>query len=253
MDTTVYKREATVALAGDYASRLDLSRHAFGAWAKHSIRHGMRGRLETLIFATKAEEAGEVWPAQGAHLPIAVDGLLVENGSNRTHAGRLVVVKERALAVLVPMSEAEFESFVALAIPAYADDKVASGQWAAGQSLELSRKAFEELLPCGRETPDNYLYCIVDDRAQRVGTLWLAAKEQAGQRIGYIYDIRIQPEFRRRGHATRALTALEDEARKLGLRGIGLHVFGHNVRAQALYAGLGYRPTNVNMFKALQR
>jgi predicted GNAT family acetyltransferase len=30
-----------------------------------------------------------------------------------------------------------------------------------------------------------------------------------------------------------------------------LHVFGHNTTAQALYAKLGYSPTNINLFKAL--
>lgn len=155
------------------------------------------------------------------------------------------------MAVLVPMSEAEFASFVATAIPSYAADKVASGQWTIEQSLELSRAAFEELLPKGRQTANNYLFCVLNDQAQPVGTLWLAEREQGGKRIGYIYDIQIRPEFRRRGHGARALTAVEEEARKLGLCGIGLHVFGHNVGARALYEALGYRPTNVNMFKPL--
>lgn len=30
-----------------------------------------------------------------------------------------------------------------------------------------------------------------------------------------------------------------------------LHVFGHNVGAQALYAKLGFRPTNINLFKTV--
>jgi len=153
--------------------------------------------------------------------------------------------------VLAPMTESEFVSFVATAIPAYADDKVRSGQWASEQSLELSRTAFDELLPQGRDTADNHLFTVLDDGGRAVGTLWLAVKEQAGKHIGYIYDVRIQPEFRRGGHATRALNAVEDEARKLGLSGIALHVFGHNVGARALYEAVGYKATNINMFKAL--
>lgn len=147
------------------------------------------------------------------------------------------------------MSDAEYEAFVDAAVPAYAADKVASGQWTKEQSLDLSRKAFVELLPQGRETADNYLFSVVDDQARPVGTLWIAAKEQAGKRIAYIYDIRIRPTYQRQGHATRALVAAEAEARRLGLCGIGLHVFGHNAGALALYEALGYRSTNINKFK----
>jgi ribosomal protein S18 acetylase RimI-like enzyme len=149
------------------------------------------------------------------------------------------------------MSEVEFAGFVAAAIPAYAADTVASGQWAAEESLELSRMAFEELLPLGLDTPDSYLFAILDERGNRVGTIWLAAKEQAGKRIAYICDIMIYAEFRRRGHATRALAAIETEARRLGLSGIALHVFGHNLGARALYEAVGYRATNISMFKPL--
>lgn len=149
------------------------------------------------------------------------------------------------------MSDAEYATFVATAIPAYAADKVTSGQWAVQQSLELSRRALEELLPQGRYTTDNHFFSILDGEGQSVGTLWIAAKEQAGQRIAYVYDIQIRPECQRRGHAARALVAAEHEARKLGLCGIGLHVFGHNAGARALYESLGYRTTNVNMFKPL--
>ncbi|MGB3426872.1 MAG: GNAT family N-acetyltransferase [Burkholderiaceae bacterium] len=153
--------------------------------------------------------------------------------------------------VLVPMSDAEYATFAATSVVAYAADKVASGQWAAEPSLELARKALDDLLPQGRQSADNYLFSVLDDQARRVGTLWIGVKEQAGRRIAYIYDLRIAPECRRRGHARRALAAAEGEARKLGLGGIGLHVFGHNGGARALYEALGYRATNITMFKPL--
>ena len=153
--------------------------------------------------------------------------------------------------VLVPMSEAEYEVWLAAAIPAYAADKVAAGQWAKEESLELSRMALLDLLPQGRRTANNYLFNILDEQAGTVGTAWIAAIEQAGRPIAYICDVRVRPECRRKGHATRALAAIEDEARRLGVCGIGLHVFGHNAGAQALYEKLGYRPTNISMFKEL--
>ena len=149
------------------------------------------------------------------------------------------------------MSEGEYEEFVAATIPEYAADKVAAGQWAEEQSLELSRQAISELLPQGLLTPGNHLFTVVDEFERPVGTLWIATWEQAGKDIAYIYDLRIRPECRRLGHATRALSAAEDEARRLGLSGIGLHVFGHNAAGRALYERRGYQPTNISMFKPL--
>lgn len=90
-----------------------------------------------------------------------------------------------------------------------------------------------------------------DDECGAVGVLWIAAKERAGQRIAYVYNVGIEPNHRRKGHASRAFVALEDQVRALGLSGIAPHVFGHNAAAQALYAKLGDRQTNFNLFKPL--
>jgi len=157
------------------------------------------------------------------------------------------------LPVLVPMDDAQYRAFEQAAIPAYALDKAAAGQWTEEESLDLARKSFSDLLPKGRQTPGNYLFTILDAESVPVGTLWISAQERAGKRIAYVCDVWIKPEHRRQGHATRALQAAETEARTLGLSGIALHVFGHNITAQALYMQLGYRPTNINMYKSLDQ
>lgn len=150
---------------------------------------------------------------------------------------------------LVPMTQTEFLAYAEEAIPAYAADKVASGQWAQEESMDLSRKALEELLPQGLGTPDNQLFTIQDAEAGTVGMLWFNIQLRAGRRIAYVYDVNLRPEHRRKGFATGAFHALEERGRSLGLSGIALHVFGHNTAAQALYAKLGFRTTNINMFK----
>jgi ribosomal protein S18 acetylase RimI-like enzyme len=155
--------------------------------------------------------------------------------------------------VLVPMTEPEYLAFVAAAIPGYAADKVAAGQWTAEESLALAKKSFDELLPAGRRTADNHFLTILDVESVAVGSLWIAVQARAGEPIAYIYDLAIDPAHQRRGHATGALRALEEEVRTLGLAGIALHVFGHNVGAQALYAKLGYEPTNINMYKPVAK
>jgi ribosomal protein S18 acetylase RimI-like enzyme len=152
------------------------------------------------------------------------------------------------------MTDGEFGAFSAEAIPAYAADKVTSGQWSKDEALELSRKSFDELLPLGLATPNNYLFTIRNSAEQiSVGMLWIAVQDRGGKRIAYVYDVSVKPEHQREGYATRALSALEDKVRALGLSGIALHVFGHNAVAHALYVKLGYQPTNISMFKAIEK
>jgi ribosomal protein S18 acetylase RimI-like enzyme len=147
------------------------------------------------------------------------------------------------------MADAEYEAWLAEAIPGYAADKVASGQWSQEEALDRSRRGYEELLPLGLKTPENFLYTITDDETSPVGVLWFAIKVRFSARIAYVFDIAISPTRQRQGHAYRAFQALEEEVRKLGLTGVALHVFGHNTAAQALYAKLGYKPTNISLFK----
>lgn len=155
------------------------------------------------------------------------------------------------LSVLRPISEPEFLAWQAEAIPVLAAEKVASGQWPEAEALDRSRTEFDSLLPQGRDTANHYHFTIQDDAGGRVGTLWFASAQRGKARIAYVYDVSVVTEPRRQGHAVRALRALEEEVRRMGLAGIALHVFGPNSAARALYAKLGYTPTNINMYKPL--
>jgi ribosomal protein S18 acetylase RimI-like enzyme len=151
------------------------------------------------------------------------------------------------------MTKSEYDEWVEESISGYAADKVASGQWSQEESLELSRKENHELLPLGLETPENHFFAVVDSQSVAVGMLWFAVKTKFSARIAYVFDVNIRPERQREGHAMRAFLALEEEARRLGLSGIALHVFGHNAGARALYDKLGFRPTNISLFKPIER
>jgi len=149
------------------------------------------------------------------------------------------------------MTAPEFSTWAAAEVPAYAADKVASGQWAPDVALALSQQEQDRLLPQGLQSVDNHLCSIVDADSKVVGMLWFAVQTKFNARIAYVYDINVWPAHQRQGHGTRALQALEGEVRRLGLTGIALHVFGHNTGAQALYAKLGFQPTNISLFKAV--
>ena len=152
---------------------------------------------------------------------------------------------------LRPMTASEYAAWSERQVPAYAADKVASGQWTKAEALEKSRQEHAELLPRGLDTPDNRFFTIVDERQSPVGNLWFAIKARFGSRVAYVFDVGIAPARRREGHAYRAFVALEAEVRESGLSGIALHVFGNNTGARALYSKLGFQPTNISLFKAV--
>jgi ribosomal protein S18 acetylase RimI-like enzyme len=156
------------------------------------------------------------------------------------------------MTVLDAMTDSEFATFAEEAPQDYARDQVEAGIWPAKESVHLAREAFNKLLPQGLVTPDHFLY-VVRDASTRIslGILWYALRDRAGERVAYVYGINIKVEYRRLGHATRTLAALESKARSQGLAGIELHVFGQNAKARALYGKVGFHETNVTMFKPL--
>lgn len=156
------------------------------------------------------------------------------------------------MTVLVPMRAEFYPAYLEAAVAAYAEDKIAAGRWPRADALALSRAEFARLLPQGPVTPEHHLFEILDAAgSDHVGVLWIAVIVEHSIRLAFVYDLAIVPERRRLGHATRALAALEPVARGLGLSHIGLHVFGHNAGALALYRKAGYRVTDLNMVKRL--
>jgi RimJ/RimL family protein N-acetyltransferase len=153
---------------------------------------------------------------------------------------------------LVPMSDTEYQPYLALAIRDYADEKVAAGNWQPAEALERSTQEFQKLLPDGVATQDNYLFTIEDQvLAAMVGMIWLSRIMQGARPIIFIYDFRIDEPYRRKGYGEQAMRAAEDQAKALGYDTIALHVFGHNYAARALYEKMGYEITNINMAKKL--
>jgi ribosomal protein S18 acetylase RimI-like enzyme len=153
---------------------------------------------------------------------------------------------------LSPMRAEVFPSYLEHAIAGYAEDCVASHRWPIEGAIERSRKDFENSLPQGLATPDNYLYEIrASASGPVVGVLWFALEQKHGLRNAYVYDIEIYTQHRRQGHALQAFVLLEPIVTTLGLDRIGLHVFRHNPGAQAMYEKLGYEVTGINMQKRL--
>ena len=155
---------------------------------------------------------------------------------------------------LSPMSEASYERYLAVAIPAYANDNVESGRWDKTDALERSRAAHEKLLPDGIDTDKNYLFDIRHNQEdQVVGYIWVCVDDTYHAKTAFIFDLEIFEEYRRKGFARSALLNVEDFLKEMDVVSLGLHVFHYNDAARTLYSELGYDTVSMNMQKALSK
>jgi ribosomal protein S18 acetylase RimI-like enzyme len=153
---------------------------------------------------------------------------------------------------LRPMTEEQFHAYLGLAIAGYAQDIARAGNVAPELAATTSEQQFQNLLPDGLDTADQYLYAIYETaQDKRVGHLWFGTREEGRRPFAALYDFEIFEPYRRRGYGTQSLRSLEQKVRDRGLDEIRLHVFGHNLPARALYEKMGYVPTNITMAKQL--
>jgi ribosomal protein S18 acetylase RimI-like enzyme len=150
---------------------------------------------------------------------------------------------------LVPIQQEDFKPYLERGIREYADDHVRNGNWSAEEALERSRKEFEQLLPDGVNSRDQFLYSIVDEtEGDKIGLLWVQVKDQKA----FIYDFIIDESFRGKGYGKQALLALDEKLKSMDVESVGLHVFGDNITAQELYRKMGYQITGIHMKKTLK-
>jgi ribosomal protein S18 acetylase RimI-like enzyme len=154
------------------------------------------------------------------------------------------------MTTLVPMTQSEYDVYLTHLIPDYAADNVRAGYWDESEALEKSRQQTAALLPQGLQTKDNYIYTLVDGE-QAVGMIWLKAQLDRAVKSGFIFDVMVDEKFRGKGYGKQIMALIEDKARELGLKSIGLHVFGYNTVAKNLYESVGYEVSSLNMIKQL--
>jgi ribosomal protein S18 acetylase RimI-like enzyme len=149
---------------------------------------------------------------------------------------------------LIKMLQSEFEPYLERGVHEYAADHVRNGNWTAEEALEKSRKQFQDLLPEGVNSQDQFLYSIVDEETNnKMGLLWVQVRGQNA----FIYDFLLDEEFRGKGFGKQALAAMDEELKSMNVQSVGLHVFGDNTNAQELYKKMGFQVTGMHMKKKL--
>ena len=110
------------------------------------------------------------------------------------------------------------------------------------EALKIFRQEIEEY----NHSKKNFTMIVAKDEYHRhAGIIWLANRNGPSNYglihdPAWVYDILVRPEHRRKGLGRQLLAAGETWAYGQGYATLGLHVFGHNQPAIALYKKCGY-------------
>lgn len=138
---------------------------------------------------------------------------------------------------LDPMSEAEFDDYLADGTEEYIGELRAAGMSEAS-ARKQGEEQMAELVPDGLASEGmSFFTARVDGTA--VGTLWLSTQRP----MAFVYDIKVDESQRRKGYGAAIMNAGARWCRDRGHPALGLNVFGHNPHARALYDKLGYHVT----------
>jgi ribosomal protein S18 acetylase RimI-like enzyme len=142
----------------------------------------------------------------------------------------------------------EFPDWLERSKERYADDVEQNGGMPRELARQKSERDFAKLLPDGLASEGQSLYAVEHEGA-RVGTLWVAEREEQSGSVLFVYEVVIDQALRGRGLGKQAMALAEQEARARGLARIELNVFGGNEIARNLYRSLGYEECAVFMGK----
>jgi ribosomal protein S18 acetylase RimI-like enzyme len=153
---------------------------------------------------------------------------------------------------LVPLTEVQFDAYEQAEVQGYAALNVRAGYWAEEDALERAWNEHRALLTEGMQTAGHH-FCSVTDAGsgQPVGVVWWSEDRGGSVPRAFLYHIIIDEQMRRRGYGSAALVEVEEQARRLGMSLVGLHVAAHNLEAIRVYERLGFKTAGLNMVKPL--
>ncbi|WP_375180499.1 GNAT family N-acetyltransferase [Enterococcus rotai] len=153
---------------------------------------------------------------------------------------------------LEKMTLTDFDNYLSFAIKDYAQDKITAGTWNKEDAIQLATKSFNELLPDGKNTKNEYLYSIKDESLdKKVGFLWVHLNKTPYDSRFFIYDFIIFEEYRNMGYGKQTIARLSEKAKDMNVSQIDLHVFAHNKGAIHLYEQTGFVATDISMTKEI--
>lgn len=145
--------------------------------------------------------------------------------------------------------QADLTDWLAESNAEYIEERVASGD-TPEEARANAHASMERTFPGGVLSPRQLVGRLVL-AGKPIGELWVGQFGEDPARW-WVWNVRIDDQFRGRGLGRRAMLLAEDLARVRGAVTIGLNVFAHNVVARNLYSSLGYREAAIQMRKDLR-
>lgn len=136
------------------------------------------------------------------------------------------------------ISDDEYEKFIETSVLDYSQDLIKSNMCSEEKAFKSAKKQFDELLPQGKYTIDNYIYTVVNSENENVGVIWYRKNNES---VAYICEFLIFEKFRKKGYGKQTLLLLDNDVKVKGYTKILLHVFRFNKTAFSLYDSLGYK------------
>lgn len=153
---------------------------------------------------------------------------------------------------MIPMSTADFERFRESSAADYVDQCRLTGLPSLATSQAEALASLDALLPLGAATPGHYLMLLEEqENGAGVGMIWFGEVREDDTTSAFLYDLYIDPAWRRRGFAQAALALLLEEIRLRGIASLSLNVFAGNAAAQALYRKAGFVASEITMVRSL--
>lgn len=136
------------------------------------------------------------------------------------------------------ISDDEFKEFIEKSVLDYSQDLIKSDLSSKENAFEDAKKQFDELLPEGKYTINNYIYTVVSSENEGVGIIWYRKNSESE---AFICEFLIFEKFRKKGYGKQTLLLLDNDVKEKGFDKILLHVFRFNKTAFSLYDSLGYK------------
>ena len=144
--------------------------------------------------------------------------------------------------ILKKYNRFDFQEYKKIAGNNYANEISKANGISLDEAKAKSEEQFNLILPDGLETKNQFFFkCIKDN--EEVGMVWFCLYNDGKIKKAFIYDFYVWTNYRNNGYSKKIMSLVESEARAMGAKAIGLHVFVHNEIAYGIYQKLGYGVT----------
>ncbi len=156
--------------------------------------------------------------------------------------------------IRVATEEVDFENYYRICFHLFRD-KFYAGSMESEE--EIFKKHRDKLQKIDFRSPDNCLYVVYTPDGEFAGAVWVGVRERGdfwdkpGGLPGWVFDVEVDPKFRKQGLGRRLMLQAEAWTREKGISSIGLHTSHDLVVALNLYRSMGYEERTVILRKSL--